>query len=132
MQSDWYWRELRNEKDEHGSYSISTAFYWNVLPKGGVRIIKNEWKTAIYCQRNLQRRCLIARGGLRDEKDEHGNYSISTAFCLNVLPERRVQIITAAINWVTAIYRQSKPNGYFARTFSSSLESHQVEYFCER
>ena len=71
-------------KKEHGNYSISTAFYLNVLPKGGVRIIKNEWKKALYCQRNLQRRCLFARGGLRDEKDEHGNYLISTAFCLNV------------------------------------------------
>lgn len=133
MQSDWYWRELRNEKDEHGSYSISTAFYWNVLPKGGVRIIKNEWKTAIYCQRNLQRRCPFARGGLRDEKDEHGNYLISTAFYLNVLPERRVQIIKNRCNKLSDWYLSpEQAQRIFCKNFFSSLESHQVEYFCER
>lgn len=84
-------------------------FYLNVLPKGGVRIIKNEWKTAIYCQRNLQRRCLFARGGLRDEKDEHGNYLISTAFFFfNVLPERSVQIIKNSCNKLSDYYLSSE------------------------
>ena len=75
-------------------------FYLYVLPKGGVRIIKNEWKTAIYCQRNLQRRCLFARGGLRDEKDEHGNYLISTAFFFLMFYQNEAcrSLKTAAIN----------------------------------